>query len=157
SLRELVLRTNEPLPFGLAVRTRDGHVTTIGDAAPSFELRIENDAGMKALRSLSELEICEAYIRGDIDFEGDLVRAMEFRQILTDRQPLIRLWAHLQPLLFGRKRCNPEWIAQHYDSNNIQLLALDADYNTYTPGIYEDGDTLERGAARKLEYAWNSL
>ena len=53
---------------------------------------------------------------------------------------------------------NPGWIAKHYDSHNMQLYALDEKYQVYTPGIYEtEADTLEEGAERKLEYAFNSL
>lgn len=156
-LRDSFLTARDTLPICFALRARDGSVTVIGDGAPSFEVRIVNDAGMAAVRSLGELEVCEAYIRGDIDFDGDLIKAMELRQLLSDKQLLIRLWARLQPLLFGRRRCNPQWVAKHYDSDNIQLMALDETYNTYTPGIYHDGDTLEQGALRKLGSAAHAL
>lgn len=156
-LRDTVLATRDSLPFSFALRSGDGSVTTIGEGAPSFELHILNDAGIAAVRSLSELEICEAYVRGDIDFTGDLMQALELRYLLSDNKPLIRLWARLQPLLLGRKRCNPQWIAKHYDSDNMQLWALDEAYNTYTPGIYADGDTMEQGALRKLESAHHAL
>ena len=142
----------------VAIRTRDGKVARLGDGEPSFEIRVINDAGMAALRSLNELKICEAYVRGDLDFEGDLIGALELRQVLSDRQRLIRLWASLQPRLLGRRRLNPEWVAKHYDSNNIQLMAVDRIFNTYTPGIYEtENDTLEEGATRKLEAAFRAL
>ena len=78
--------------------------------------------------------------------------------MLEDNNWWIRIWRHLQPLLMGREKLNPQWIAKHYDSGNIQLFAADQDYNTYTPGIYtHDGDTLEAGAERKLEFAFNNL
>jgi cyclopropane-fatty-acyl-phospholipid synthase len=153
-----ILARQAAMPASVAIQTADGKVARIGDGEPCFEVRVINDAGMAALRSLNELKICEAYIRGDLDFEGDLIRALELRQILSDRQRLIRLWAALQPRLLGRRRLNPEWVAKHYDSNNIQLLAVDTIFNTYTPGIYETGDdTLEGGAARKLEAAFHAL
>jgi len=41
---------------------------------------------------------------------------------------------------------------------NVQVLCLDTDYAVYTPGIYDgDDDTLEAGAARKLQAAFTSL
>jgi cyclopropane-fatty-acyl-phospholipid synthase len=76
---------------------------------------------------------------------------------MTDVQPLIRAGTLLAPVL-GRKRMNPGWIAKHYDSENMQLFALDETYRVYTPGLYEDDDdTLEAGAERKLAHAFQAL
>jgi len=144
-----------PVPFRLRV---DGHCTTIGHGEPGFELSIKTEAGLAAVRSFRELAIAEAYLEGDIDLEGDLYGAMALRDILVDRDPafLIKGWA--KPLLVGRQRCNPAWIAQHYDAGNIQLLATDRRWHTYTPGIYEeDSDSLEVGAERKLAAAYEAL
>ncbi len=83
---------------------------------------------------------------------------MELRDLVQDREWYLTAWAHVQPILFGRKKLNPRWIAKHYDSKNVQVVGLDRDYAVYTPGIYEDDDdTLEAGSARKLEYAYSSL
>ena len=142
-----------------AARIHSGEeAVVIGDGAPLFNLFIHNARGMKAIRSLSELEIIEAYIRGDLDIEGDFVRAMSFQEILSDRAFWMKTWRWLKPLVIGRPRCNPAWIAKHYDSGNAQLIATDMIYDTYTPGIYEDeNDTLEEGAQRKLRLAFESL
>jgi cyclopropane-fatty-acyl-phospholipid synthase len=141
-----------------AVRGPDGETAQIGSGEPAFELIVNNDAGLKAAASFSELAIAEAYINGDIDFGGDLFQVMELRQLVQDREWYLTAWAHLSPLLLGRKRLNPRWIAKHYDSKNVQVVGLDDDYAVYTPGIYEDDDdTLEAGSARKLEYAYSSL
>jgi cyclopropane-fatty-acyl-phospholipid synthase len=146
------------LPVAVVVRTQDGRVMRYGQGSDAVELHVANPAGMRALRSLSELEICEAYIRGDLGFEGDLLEAMAIRDILSDDKLLIRLYARLLPKLIGRTRCNPSWIAKHYDSDNVQLLAADGDHQTYTPGIYDRADdTLEVGARRKLDAAFRSL
>jgi cyclopropane-fatty-acyl-phospholipid synthase len=80
------------------------------------------------------------------------------RNLVKDRKWTLTMWAHVQPLLFGRKRLNPKWIAKHYDSNNVQVVGLDKDYAVYTPGVYaNDDDTLEEGSAAKLAYAFDSL
>jgi len=141
-----------------AVRGPDGETARIGSGEPTFELIVNNDAGLKAAASFSELAIAEAYINGDIDFGGDLFQVMELRDLVKDREWYLTAWAHLSPILFGRKKLNPRWIAKHYDSKNVQVVGLDRDYAVYTPGIYEDDDdTLEAGSARKLEYAYTSL
>src|SRR5918999_1413331 len=145
------------LPFAFRVHAAGG-ATLLGEGEPVFDLYVRNERGMRALRSLHELAIADAYVRGDLDLEGDVVRAMWLRDLLSDRSPWLKLWRRLQPLLLGRERLNPAWIAKHYDSKNIQLFALDRDYFAYTPGIYEsDDDTLEASTRRKYEFAWDSL
>ena len=151
-----LISANFPCTF--RVHTPGGRVTSIGAGIPDFEIFIRNDGGMNALQSASELRIADAYVRGDIDIEGDVVKAMWLRNFLSDRNFWIKTWRRVQPLLFGRERLNPEWIAKHYDSNNVQLLALDRDYYAYTPGIYEnDDETLEQSSQRKYEFAWDQL
>ncbi len=139
------------------VRTPEG-VTTIGEGAPEFEVIVHTQEGLRALRSLNELRIADAYVRGHLDVEGDYVKAMWLRNVLSDRNVWLRIWCHLEPLLFGRERLNPAWIAKHYDSANIQLWATDTEYHAYTPGIYEsDDDSLEESTVRKYQFAWDSL
>jgi len=151
------LTSGSRLPFAFTMITPKGKVV-IGTGAPEFTLSIHNDRGMRALRSASELRIADAYVCGDIDLEGDTVKAMWLRDLLSDRNIWLKVWRRLQPLLFGRERFNPAWIAKHYDSNNIQLVALDQDYFAYTPGIYlTDDDTLEESSRRKYDAAWESL
>ena len=144
-------------PCAFAVTTPERTIS-LGTGTPEFHVKVRNDRGMRALRSGSELMIADAYIRGDLELEGNLIKAMWLRDLLSDRNVWLKLWRRLQPLLLGRERLNPAWIAKHYDSNNIQLLALDQDYFAYTPGIYlTDEDTLEESSRRKYEAAWESL
>ena len=146
------------LPISFLLHLEDGSITTIGEEKPILDVYIKNPAGRKALMSLDELVIVEAYINGDIDLEGDLIKAMSFQELLSDQHILLKIGRRLKPILLGREKCNPDWISKHYDSNNIQLFAMDTDYNTYTPGIYEkDEDSLEVGAERKLDFAFQSL
>jgi cyclopropane-fatty-acyl-phospholipid synthase len=141
-----------------AVRGPHGETATFGAGEPAFVVVVKNDAGLAAAASFSELAVAEAYMNDDIDFEGDFFQVMELRQLVNDRSWALTAWAQLSPLLFGRKRLNPKWIAKHYDSNNVQTVGLDQDYFVYTPGIYlDDDDTLEAGSARKLDYAFTSL
>jgi cyclopropane-fatty-acyl-phospholipid synthase len=154
-IARLLSRANFPCSF--RVHTPGGTID-VGEGTPEFELHIRNDAGMRALQSASELRIADAYVRGDIDLEGDVVKAMWLRNSLSDRNVWLKLWRRVQPLILGRERLNPAWIAKHYDSKNVQLLALDRDYYAYTPGIYlNDDETLEQSSLRKYEFAWDSL
>jgi cyclopropane-fatty-acyl-phospholipid synthase len=155
-LGRLLARSAE-LPCSFTVH-HGGETTRVGNGEPDFALFIKNDRGLRALSSLSELVIADAYVRGDLDLEGDAVKAMWLRGLLSDRNVWLKLWRRLQPLLLGRERLNPAWIAKHYDSRNIQLFAVDQEHFAYTPGIYESGDeTLEESTRRKYAFAWDSL
>jgi cyclopropane-fatty-acyl-phospholipid synthase len=156
SVAELFAR-GRSLPCAFRVHTPLG-TTDVGDGEPAFTLHVRNERGLRALQSLSELRIADAYVCNDLDLEGDVVKAMWLRGLLSDRNVWLKTWRRLQPLVFGRERLNPAWIAKHYDSNNVQLLAVDQDYFAYTPGIYEsDEDTLEESSRRKYDLAWDSL
>jgi cyclopropane-fatty-acyl-phospholipid synthase len=145
------------LPCAFVLRTAAG-ATQVGTGEPAFELEVRNPRGARALRSLDELAIAEAYVRGDLEIEGDAVRAMWFRRLLADDRWWLKTWRRLQPLLVGRVRLNPAWIAKHYDSQNLQLYAVDRDYRAYTPGIYEgDDDSLEASTRRKYDFAFAGL
>jgi cyclopropane-fatty-acyl-phospholipid synthase len=154
AIERLLERTGGPA-FRLV---SDGAPRTFGRGDPRFTLTIRRPAAARALASLDALAVAHAYLDGDFDLDGDLVAALGYQEQLGDFHPWIYLWRRLEPLLLGRPRVNPDWIALHYDAENAQLHAVDRDYQTYTPGIYlEEDDSLESGAARKLERAFGAL
>jgi cyclopropane-fatty-acyl-phospholipid synthase len=154
--RLLARATN--VPCTVEIRMLNGERIMIGSGTPALTVHVRTPKGQRALTSLSALGVCEAYIQEDIDFEGDLIPATQFQNALSDKQFGLKTWRRLKPKVVGRDKCNPEWIALHYDSNNMQLIGADQDYHTYTPGTYlTDDESLESGAARKLENAFNFL
>jgi cyclopropane-fatty-acyl-phospholipid synthase len=158
TLPERVSRRLAAVPVPLAVRMPDGALERFGGGDPVLVVEVANERGLAAVCSLEELKLVEAYMRGDLDLQGDLFAAMDARDVLSDRQLLVKAWTFIQPALFGRRRLNPKWIAKHYDSENMQLFATDRAYQVYTPGVYlTEDDSLEEGAERKLEYAFRSL
>jgi len=152
-----MLARGTKLPCAFRVHTPDDTLV-LGEGEPEFELWIHNENGMAALRSTSELRIADAYVRGDLDIEGDVIKAMWLRDLLDDRNLWLKTWRRLQPLLVGREKLNPAWIAKHYDSKNIQIYATDNEYHAYTPGVYlSDDETLEVSTERKYQFAFDSL
>jgi len=147
----------EALPCSFTLHTPEG-VTAVGDGEAAFALHVRNGRGTRALASFDELTIADAYVRGDLEIEGDAIRAMWFRHLLSDDRWWIKTWRRLQPRIRSRDGLNPAWIAKHYDSNNLQLFATDREYRAYTPGIYaRDEDTLEEGTRRKYDFAFEQL
>lgn len=157
-LKARILGRREATPLAFGLGEAGGATTIVGAGEPALEIVILTRAGRAAVRSLSELAIAEAYMNGDIDIDGDLVEAMKLRSLMTNYSPVVRAWAQLKPLLVGRRRCNPAWIAKHYDAENVQFIAMDSDHRIYTPGLYcSDDDTLEDGAERRLGMIYGSL
>lgn len=141
----------------VTIQTVDGRTESYG-REPALTIRIESARGLAAVRSLDELRVVDAYLRGDIDLVGDLIAGMDLRQMLSATSIWLTTKTFLQSVLASRKRSNPKWVSKHYDSHNIQLYGIDRDYQVYTPGLYlHDTDSLEDGAARKLEYAFDAL
>ena len=112
----LISKHGGKLPFSFLVHTIDGETIPIGDETPAFEVHICNQAGLKAIQSLDQLAIIEAYIEGNLNIDGDLIKASAFQDILSDNNFWLKTWRRVKPLLIGRKKCNPDWIAKHYDS-----------------------------------------
>ncbi len=157
-LKARILGRHGELPLTFALRSPGGAITIVGAGEPVLEISVLTQAGFAAVGSRSELALAEAYMNGDIDIDGDLLNAMKLRSLLTNYSPVVRAWAQLKPLLLGRRRCNPGWIAKHYDAENVQLIAMDSDHRIYTPGLYaSEQDTLEDGAERRLAMIYRSL
>ena len=77
-------------PFSLALPNGERRSFGNGDAA--FHVALHNDRALKALRTLDEGDIAEAYLQGDIDIEGDMLKPFALRASLDDRHPLVAAW-----------------------------------------------------------------
>jgi cyclopropane-fatty-acyl-phospholipid synthase len=133
-----------------------GAVHRIGaaDAKPAFRLRITNDRAWRALGSLDETRIAEAYLQGDLDFEGEVMAALDLRGFLSDRHPLASIWRFIQPWLYGDVGADKSWVPQHYDyGNEFYFAFLDRKFRLYSQAVYTSEDeTLEQAAQNKLDY-----
>ena len=56
-------------PF--SIELPDGEMRNIGRGKPEFHVWLRNERALRALRTLDETEIAEAYLHGDIDLDGD--------------------------------------------------------------------------------------
>ena len=140
-------------PF--SIELPDGAKRNIGEGEPQFEVALHTDRAIKALSSLDEANIAEAYLQGDIDLDGDMISPFALRASLDDRHPIIAAWRFIQPLIFGQVFTNKAAIKLHYDLDaNLFLSFLDPVLPAYSQGIYEnDDETLETALRRKFEYA----
>ncbi|HXW24689.1 MAG TPA: class I SAM-dependent methyltransferase [Xanthobacteraceae bacterium] len=156
ALRRLAGKQTAGAPFRLI--PPDGTPIDFGQGEPVFTLRVRSPEGLDALASVDALNIAHAYMDEKLDFEGDLLEMLRYQEQLRDAHPSVYLWRRLHPILVGRPRVNPQWIALHYDAQNAQLHVSDHDWHTYTPGIYlTDDEELEPAATRKLQAAFDGL
>ncbi len=139
-------------PF--CIELPNGSRRPVGRGEPEFELILRNERGARALGSLDEGNIAEAYLRGDLDLEGDMIRPFATRASLDDRHPIVSAWRFLQPFLFGQVYANKAAIASHYNADpKLFLSFLDREFPAYSQGVYEnDAETLAAATRRKFDY-----
>jgi cyclopropane-fatty-acyl-phospholipid synthase len=111
-------------------------------------------------RGLDERAIAEAYMDGEFDVEGDMLRAFDIRSRLIDRVPagqFLRIW--LGHFFRPRTSVNRRAIDFHYSlGDDFYLSFLDTRYRIYTHGIYHrDDETLEEAMEHKMEQAFRAL
>ena len=137
----------------------NGASRCFGKGAPTFCVRLNNRNAVRAITSLDQVRFADAYLAGDIDIDGDMLRPFELRQSMGDLHPLMTAWRFLQPLLLGQVRTNQAAIKSHYDVDpDFFLSFLDPRTPCYTQGVYmSDADTLDAATIRKFDYCYEKL
>jgi cyclopropane-fatty-acyl-phospholipid synthase len=140
-------------PF--SIELPDGEKRNIGRGTPEFHVSLRNERALRALRTLDEATIAEAYLHGDLDLDGDMLKPFALRAELDDGHPLVAAWRFIEPLLFGQIYTNRRAIASHYDADpKLFLSFLDPLMPAYTQGVYAFGDEpLAKALERKFQFA----
>jgi cyclopropane-fatty-acyl-phospholipid synthase len=142
------------VPFEVALP--DGLIRRFGHGAPSFRVTLHNGRALRAIASLDEGRFGDAYLAGDIDLEGDMLRPFELRNSLKDSHLLTAAWRFIQPLLFGQVHTNRRAITAHYEIDPEFFLSfLDPKTPCYTQGVYEHAEErLDVATIRKFDYCY---
>jgi len=61
------------------------------------------------MKSLNQLKIAEAYIEGHIDVEGDLIKALMFQNVLSDKNTWLKVWRRIKPLEVVKQSSEQLW------------------------------------------------
>ena len=158
-LGSLASRGGVAVPF--ALRVGDGSELLVPNDAgrePAFTIVVRERSGLDALRSMDVTLVGEAFLRGAIDVEGELWRAMALRDLFSDRRQLRRAWHYIRPLLLGQVSDDKQAVSRHYEyESDFFLSFLDERHRCYSHGVFErDDEELESGIARKLEFAMDA-
>jgi cyclopropane-fatty-acyl-phospholipid synthase len=148
---------NSPIAFDVVLV--DGNVQHFGPGKSEFSITLKNRNGWRALTSMDQGKFADAYVAGDIELDGDMLRPFALRNIMGDSHILTTVWRFLQPMLFGQVQTNKRAIASHYDIDPSFFLSfLDPITPCYTQGVYESADeTLDVATLRKFEYCFDRL
>ncbi|MGA8968322.1 MAG: class I SAM-dependent methyltransferase [Pseudolabrys sp.] len=146
-------------PVSFEIVLPDKQVQRFGPNDPGFRVAIKNRQGLRAIRSVDEGQIGDAYLAGDIDIDGDMLSPFELRGAMKDFHPVVAAWRFIQPLLFGQVHTNKRAISAHYDIDPEFFLSfLDPETPCYTQGVYENpNETLSAATLRKFEYCFEKL
>lgn len=145
------------IPFALRIAGEKVHY--FGDKEPSFTIVLNNEQAVSALSTLDQNKIAEAYLAGNIDLEGDIIRVLALRELFNDKRGIHFLWRFIQPFLFGQVKSDKKWISSHYDTEaDFFCIFLDKRHRAYSQAVFlNDDETLEDAETRKLDFALDAV
>ncbi len=137
----------------------DGEIIKYGEGEPEFKLIIKNFPSKKELLSDPSVALGEAYMKGDIDIEGDLQKFFESiirnKDSFMNKNTVFRLASKIKaPSLIKSKKD----IAHHYDiGNDFYSLWLD-ETMSYSCGYFKNPtDTLYDAQMNKIHHILKKL
>ena len=137
----------------------DGEIIKYGEGEPEFKLIIKNFPNKKELLADPSVALGEAYMKGDIDIEGDLQKFFESiirnKDSFMNKNTVFRLASKIKaPSLIKSKKD----IAHHYDiGNDFYSLWLDKTMS-YSCGYFKNPtDTLYDAQMNKIHHILKKL
>lgn len=131
---------------------------TIGEGSPEFTIIINKDISKKDILVSAELALGEAYMRGDIEIEGDLFKALCIVLGHVNKEPVNK--KVLSPLfnLGLRKKDQKQQVSSHYDlGNDFYSLWLDTTMSYSCAYFKQDDDSLEAAQYQKVHHILDKL
>ncbi|HFE9686007.1 cyclopropane-fatty-acyl-phospholipid synthase [Clostridium perfringens] len=137
----------------------DGEIIKYGNGDPEFKVIIKNFPSKKELLADPSVALGEAYMKGDIDIEGDLQKFFESiirnKDSFMNKNTVFRLASKIKaPSLMKSKKD----IAHHYDiGNDFYSLWLDKTMS-YSCGYFKNStDTLYDAQMNKIHHILKKL
>lgn len=146
----------DDIPF--KVKFLDNEEYIIGTGTPQFEITVKGDISKTELLKSTSLALGEAYMRGDIEIEGDLFYVLNL--FLSQMDKFNTDAKSLKNLIFTSNSAKNQKneVQSHYDiGNDFYSLWLD-DTMTYSCGYFKsDDDSLHDAQVSKIEHTLKKL
>ena len=135
-----------------------GQIERFGPGDPQFRISFKSNRPLQY--GFDEFAFADAYVRGDVEIEGDMAALLQLRTRVKDRLRLPAWLRFLQAqLLKDDTTVNHEAVGAHYEhGSELYLSFLDRKYRLYSHGIFHSQDeSLEEASERKLENMYRAL
>lgn len=154
---ETTLNSSSLIPFSLI--GPEGEKRNFGSDKPQFSLHLKSEQAISSLSTMDQELIARAYLKGDIDVDGDFISILSLRNLFSDRKGFNFLWRIIQPFLFGQFNRDKKWISQHYDlEEDFFQLFLDKRHRAYSQAVFaSDDESLEDAESRKFEFVLDAV
>ncbi|MCE9599836.1 MAG: cyclopropane-fatty-acyl-phospholipid synthase family protein [Spirochaetia bacterium] len=156
SLLNILTSLDFPQPF--QIKLPDGSVHTHGQGKPDFVIHFKTEAALSDVMRQASLGFGEAYMREEIDVEGDIHDAVTlgYRALQGGIKPSFSEKIKFLIAYLSRRNTREgsrKNIEAHYDlGNDFYALWLDKEMQ-YTCAYFKTpGDTLEKAQIQKLEH-----
>ncbi|KAG5978984.1 hypothetical protein E4U55_005683 [Claviceps digitariae] len=135
----------------------DGSVYPTGNGSPEFRVIFRSKKALKT--PMTELGVGRAFIKGDIDVEGDLGKLFDVRSKLQDRAPLRQKLQFAWDTMRTMTKMNSRAIGSHYGRDDSFFLSfLDKRFHLYTHGLFKSPtDSIEVASQNKMEAIFSDL
>ena len=131
---------------------------TIGKGEPEFTVIVHKDIPKSELLSSTELALGEAYMRGDIEIQGDLFHMLCTFLDQADRFSLDRKGLRGILYMSEKKKDQAKEVSSHYDlGNEFYKLWLDPTMSYSCAYFKHEDDTLEQAQRNKVDYILEKL
>lgn len=157
AILDIIKTLQFPLPF--EIHLPDGSHHKHGSGEPVFVMRIKTDAALSDVMRQGSLGFGEAYMREEIDIEGDVQEVSRLGYALMETDALTPTFMEKLKFLFvyfsrrNTREGSRKNIQAHYDlGNDFYSLWLDKEMQ-YTCAYFHDfKDSLEKAQLQKLEH-----
>ncbi len=140
------------------ITLQDGTKEVIGEGEPLFKVHIKNNISNSELLKSTSLALGEAYIRGDLEIEGDLFEALNL--FLGQMDKFTKHESILKNLIHSStsKNHQKKEVQSHYDiGNDFYSLWLDKTLS-YSCGYFKsENDTLYDAQVNKVHHILKKL
>ena len=136
----------------------NGHEDRIGEGTPAFVVNLKRQIPVKELAASTSLALGEAYMRGDLEVEGDLYEALD--HFLGQMNRFEAGGPGIKRLLFtsSSKKNQQREVCSHYDiGNDFYRLWLDETLNYSCAYFKRPEDTLYEAQVNKTDYILEKL